>query len=101
MIRRPPRSTLFPYTTLFRSPLSWHDAKPLLENMNGMEAPKSWQGALPIKYRLSGAVTARVKLDMDTSFQQYNVAEARIRGSELPDEWVLLGNHREIGRAHV
>src|SRR3989454_5177545 len=23
MIRRPPRSTLFPYTTLFRSPLTW------------------------------------------------------------------------------
>src|SRR5256885_10514863 len=23
MIRRPPRSTLFPYTTLFRSPASW------------------------------------------------------------------------------
>src|SRR3712207_1882872 len=23
MIRRPPRSTLFPYTTLFRSPLEW------------------------------------------------------------------------------
>src|SRR3989442_11102177 len=23
MIRRPPRSTLFPYTTLFRSPLGW------------------------------------------------------------------------------
>src|SRR5687767_15733006 len=25
MIRRPPRSTLFPYTTLFRS--AWHDAR--------------------------------------------------------------------------
>src|SRR5437762_11425057 len=24
MIRRPPRSTLFPYTTLFRSKLRWH-----------------------------------------------------------------------------
>src|SRR2546422_6742465 len=23
MIRRPPRSTLFPYTTLFRSPVQW------------------------------------------------------------------------------
>src|SRR2546430_11958261 len=23
MIRRPPRSTLFPYTTLFRSPMQW------------------------------------------------------------------------------
>src|SRR2546426_3995223 len=28
MIRRPPRSTLFPYTTLFRSYLSWN-VKPL------------------------------------------------------------------------
>src|SRR2546423_7647417 len=27
MIRRPPRSTLFPYTTLFRSVLSIHSAK--------------------------------------------------------------------------
>src|SRR5256885_8519477 len=26
MIRRPPRSTLFPYTTLFRSPLDWSSA---------------------------------------------------------------------------
>src|SRR5256885_10610569 len=26
MIRRPPRSTLFPYTTLFRSPASWREA---------------------------------------------------------------------------
>src|SRR5256885_10899434 len=25
MIRRPPRSTLFPYTTLFRSPIYRHD----------------------------------------------------------------------------
>jgi N-acetylated-alpha-linked acidic dipeptidase len=76
-------------------PLSWRDAKPLLENMNGPEAPKDWQGALPITYRLIGAVKAHVKVDMDTSMQPYTVVEARIRGSELPDEWVLLGNHRD------
>src|SRR5256885_9926197 len=29
MIRRPPRSTLFPYTTLFRSPrIAWRSAPP-------------------------------------------------------------------------
>src|SRR5258708_14713064 len=29
MIRRPPRSTLFPYTTLFRSPFEWvNSARP-------------------------------------------------------------------------
>src|SRR5687767_15624292 len=30
MIRRPPRSTLFPYTTLFRSPASAHAFRKLL-----------------------------------------------------------------------
>src|SRR2546426_1998957 len=28
MIRRPPRSTLFPYTTLFRSPIDEHTERP-------------------------------------------------------------------------
>src|SRR5256885_9016028 len=37
MIRRPPRSTLFPYTTLFRSPLrvvpaGHQDARPVLQH---------------------------------------------------------------------
>ncbi|HET9994560.1 MAG TPA: M28 family metallopeptidase [Candidatus Acidoferrum sp.] len=76
-------------------PLSWRDAKPLLENMNGPEAPKDWQGALPFTYRLTGAVKVHVKVDMDTSMQPYTVVEARIRGSELPDEWVVVGNHRD------
>jgi N-acetylated-alpha-linked acidic dipeptidase len=76
-------------------PLSWRDAKPLLENMSGPEAPRNWQGAMPITYRFTGAVKARVKVDMDTSMQPYTVVEARLRGSELPDEWVLLGNHRD------
>jgi N-acetylated-alpha-linked acidic dipeptidase len=76
-------------------PLSWRDAKPLFENMTGPEAPRDWQGALPITYRFTGAVKVHVQVDMDTSMQPYTVVEARIRGSELPDEWVLLGNHRD------
>src|SRR3712207_8557336 len=39
MIRRPPRSTLFPYTTLFRSKLtSWHNEiwKPVIAAVNGV-----------------------------------------------------------------
>jgi len=76
-------------------PLSWHDAKPLLENMDGPMAPKDWQGGLPIKYRLSGAVKAHLKVEMDNSVQPYYVVEARIRGGEFPDEWILLGNHHD------
>src|SRR5437588_5998769 len=32
MIRRPPRSTLFPYTTLFRSPLGVRSVEGLIRN---------------------------------------------------------------------
>jgi N-acetylated-alpha-linked acidic dipeptidase len=77
-------------------PLSWRDAKPLLEKMDGPVAPDSWQGGLPLKYRLGGKrVQVHLKVDMDTSVQPYYVTEARIRGGEAPDQWVILGNHRD------
>jgi N-acetylated-alpha-linked acidic dipeptidase len=77
-------------------PLSWHDAEPLLRKMDGPAAPVSWQGGLPFKYHVGGkGVVAHLKVDMDTSIQPYYVTEARIRGSEAPDEWVILGNHRD------
>src|SRR5436189_4783940 len=39
MIRRPPRSTLFPYTTLFRSVLR-HAARHLREGLRRLQAPR-------------------------------------------------------------
>jgi N-acetylated-alpha-linked acidic dipeptidase len=77
-------------------PLSWHDAKPLLSNMDGPVAPVDWQGGLPIKYRLGGnRVRVHVKIEMDNSTQPYYVVEGRIRGAQNPDEWIVLGNHRD------
>jgi N-acetylated-alpha-linked acidic dipeptidase len=77
-------------------PLSWHDAKPLLAAMDGPIAPDDWQGALPLKYRLGGnRVRVHVKIEMDNSTQPYYVVEGRIHGSELPDDWIVLGNHRD------
>src|SRR5260221_10070898 len=43
MIRRPPRSTLFPYTTLFRSQFIWFQ---LLGNPRRVEARDSQRGSL-------------------------------------------------------
>ena len=64
--------------------------------MDGPAAPESWQGGLLFKYHVGGKrVVAHLKVDMDTSIQPYYVTEARIRGSEAPDEWVILGNHRD------
>jgi N-acetylated-alpha-linked acidic dipeptidase len=77
-------------------PLSWHDAKPLLEHMDGRAAPRQWQGGLPLKYHLGGErVKVHLKVDMDTQVEPYYVVEARIHGAELPEEWVVMGNHRD------
>ena len=77
-------------------PISWHDAKPFLQNMDGPAAPKDWQGALGFEYHLgSDRVKAHLKIEMVNGVQPYYVVEGRIRGSELPEEWVVMGNHRD------
>ncbi|MGH9804999.1 MAG: transferrin receptor-like dimerization domain-containing protein [Candidatus Acidiferrales bacterium] len=77
-------------------PLSWRDAKPLLENLDGPMAPKQWQGGLPLAYRLGGErVRVRVKVEMNTRLAPNYVVEARLRGAELPDEWIVMGSHRD------
>jgi len=77
-------------------PLSYQDATPLLQNLGGPVAPSDWQGGLPFEYHLGGEqARVHLKIDMDNSIKPYYVVEARIRGSELPDEWVVLGNHRD------
>jgi N-acetylated-alpha-linked acidic dipeptidase len=93
--RRVPLAEARSLPKLIAMPLSWRDAKPLLESMEGPEVVPEWRGALPITYRYTGAVTVHVHVDMDTRIKPYTVVEARITGSELPDEWVLVGNHRD------
>jgi N-acetylated-alpha-linked acidic dipeptidase len=77
-------------------PISWVDAKPLLENLGGPVAPEAWRGALPLTYHIGpGAATVRLKVDFDwTTKPLYNVI-ATIPGSTFPDQWVLYGNHHD------
>ena len=94
--RRIPPEQAISLPKIMAVPLSWHDAKPLLQNLDGSVAPEEWQGGLPLKYRVGGKrVRVHLKVDMNTKIEPYYVSEARIRGSESPDEWVILGNHRD------
>jgi N-acetylated-alpha-linked acidic dipeptidase len=81
--------------TIMGVPLSWRDAKPILEALGGPPAPREWHGALPIEYRLGGEARVHLKIDMRTDIQPNYVVEGRIRGSERPDEWITLGNHHD------
>src|SRR5687768_18210950 len=42
MIRRPPRSTLFPYTTLFRSSVTWLSAQPSDQASPALVVASAW-----------------------------------------------------------
>ncbi len=80
-------------------PLSYGNASELLEGVRGATVPQTWQGGLPFRYHVGpGPVTARVRVTDDRAthgtkpiFNTFGV----VRGSEFPDEIVLVGAHRD------
>jgi len=77
-------------------PISYHDAQPLLQALEGPVAPADWRGALPFTYHI-GPGKAKVHLKVDFNWQlkpAYNVI-AKIMGSQFPDQWVIRGNHHD------
>src|SRR3712207_8475643 len=57
MIRRPPRSTLFPYTTLFRS-------KPLLCSSAQLMPQSLWNNKIFLSFRSFTSLVSEVKLKL-------------------------------------
>lgn len=92
-LQRDATGVLAPIPTL---PISYADARPLLESLEGPVVPSAWRGALPITYHIGpgpAKVHLAVKFDWRT-VPAYNVI-ARLQGSEYPDEWILRGNHHD------
>lgn len=78
------------------TPLSYGDARPILENLGGPETPREWQGGLPFTYHVGpGPVRVRMVLKMDFQYRSIWNVVGVVRGSELPDQWVIAGNHRD------
>ena len=77
-------------------PISWEDALPLLQSLGGEVVPESWRGGLPITYHFGpGKDKVHLKLAFNWDIKQlYNVI-AKLPGSELPDEWIIRGNHHD------
>ncbi len=77
-------------------PISYADALPFLKALGGPVAPESYRGGLPIAYHL-GPGPAKVHLALAFNWDLATVLDviATLPGSELPDEWVIRGNHHD------
>ena len=82
--------------TIAAAPMSYKDARKILEKMAGPVAPTEWQGGLPFSYRL-GPTSNKLHLVIENDKEVRSIwnVVGRLRGAELPDEWVVLGNHRD------
>ena len=77
-------------------PISYHDAKPLLESLEGPVAPAGWGGGLPFTYHIGpGKTKVHLQLAFDWKLVPCNNVIAMIRGAQYPDEWVIRGNHHD------
>ncbi len=78
------------------TPISYADATPILENLGGPETPRDWQGSLPFTYHV-GPGPVRVKLHIKQNYKYWPIWNVigKIPGAKNPNQWVVLGNHRD------
>jgi N-acetylated-alpha-linked acidic dipeptidase len=95
-----PRLKMEEVTTLPRipvQPISYGDAKRLLEPLRGPVRPKGFQGGLPFPYHVGGTdyLLVHLKTMMDFQVRKIWNVISRIDGDEEKDRWVIMGNHRD------
>jgi len=77
-------------------PISYHDAQPLLEALDGPVSPNNWHGGLPIAYHIGpGKAKVHLKVAFDWNIVPCYDVIAKIPGAKYPDEWIVRGNHRD------
>jgi N-acetylated-alpha-linked acidic dipeptidase len=77
-------------------PISYHDAAPLLEALDGPVAPDDWHGGLPFAYHIgAGKTIVHLKVAFNWDIVPCYDVIAKIKGAKYPDEWVIRGNHHD------
>ena len=78
------------------TPLSYHDAAPILAALAGPDSPRSWQGGLPFTYHLGpGPVKVHMVLEQDYALRTIWDVIGEIPGTQYPNDSVIVGNHRD------
>ncbi len=77
------------------TPIGYGSAQKILGLMSGKVVPEGWQGGLPFTYRLDGGdeLKLRLMVDQKRDFVRVHNVVGTIKGTEYPDEWIILGCH--------
>ena len=77
-------------------PMSHRDAAEILSRLRGPVVPEGWQGGLPFTYHVGpGPVRIRLAVENEETIRTMRNVIGMIRGTEEPEKWVVLGNHRD------
>ena len=81
------------------NPISYYDATPILQALDGPESPRDWQGGLPFTYHLGGTGAVKVHMNLVQDYKLRTIWDVvgTIDGTD-PDQkedWVVAGNHRD------
>jgi len=77
-------------------PMSHEAAAEILSRLRGPAVPEGWQGGLPFTYHVGpGPVRVRLVVDNHEEIGTLRNVIGMISGSEEPDSWVVIGNHRD------
>lgn len=77
-------------------PMSHRSAAEILSRLRGPVVPEGWQGGLPFTYHVGpGPVRIRLRVENEETIRTIRNVIGRIQGSEEPEKWVVLGNHRD------
>ena len=81
------------------NPLSYKDAAPILQALDGAVVPHEWQGGLPFTYHLGGKGAVKVHMHLEQDYKLRTIWDVvgTIEGTapEDPNAWVVAGNHRD------
>ncbi len=81
------------------NPISYHDAAPILQALDGPESPREWQGGLPFTYHVGGTGAVKVHMNLIQDYKLRTIWDVvgTIDGTDpnQKEDWVVAGNHRD------
>ncbi|MDE1161278.1 MAG: M28 family peptidase [Acidobacteriaceae bacterium] len=81
------------------NPLSYHDAAPILQALDGKNVPREWQGGLPFAYHVGGTDAVKVHMHLEQDYKLRTIWDVigTIEGTDPTQKnaLVIAGNHRD------